>query len=181
MCMRACRVHMYVCLLCLPLFRWVLQKQPKPIASELVRFPSYPTSEDKSRGTTVLPYLEVYYNYNEDNFANSTQAAPVTQDRSQFSQTLPPGITSMHSDSDSRISQYKSRIPSQENGEWWMDWYNMYEIGNLLIAPSINLASSMMRWSHSWDNIVHMCLGYIGGSHLQWRGGGHYLIHYRLL
>jgi len=94
----------------------MLQKQPKPIASELVRFPSYPTSEDKCRGTTVLPYLEVYYNYNQDNFANTTQAAaPVTQNKSQ---TLPAGITNMHSDSDSRISQYKSRIPSQENGKY---------------------------------------------------------------
>lgn len=102
-------------------FSWVLQKQPKPITSEMVRFPSYVGCEDPSRGTTVLPYLEVYYNYNEDDYVNTTPGAAVTQ-----SSTLPqptmnhariPNIAVTQSDSDSRISQYRSRIPSQENGK----------------------------------------------------------------
>ena len=30
---------------------------------EIVHFPPYPDSEDHYRGTTVLPYLEVFYQY----------------------------------------------------------------------------------------------------------------------
>lgn len=101
-------------------FSWVLQKQPKPLSSELVRFPPYPCCEDPCRGTTVLPYLEAYYNYNEDDYVTTPPAAAVTH-----AATLPhpvanhtlPNIAVTQSDSDSRISQYKSRIPSQENGK----------------------------------------------------------------
>ena len=114
-------------------FSWILQKQPKPLSSELVRFPSYVGSEDPSRGTTVLPYLEVYYNYNEDDYVNVSSGAAVAQASAQLeastqsgagSQSQPtanhtqiPNIAVTQSDSDSRISQYRSRIPSQENGK----------------------------------------------------------------
>ena len=102
----------------------MLQKQPKPLPSELVRFAPYTNCDDPSRGTTVLPYLEVYYNYNEDDYVTPSTAAAVLP---QTSNTLPqpamanhtqvPNIAVTQSDSDSRISQFKSRIPSQENGK----------------------------------------------------------------
>ena len=109
---------------------WMLQKQPKPLPSELVRFPAYVGSEDSSRGTTVLPYLEVYYNYNEDDYVNFSSGAQASSQPE--ANTLPvassqplvttnhtqiPNIAVTQSDSDSRISQYRSRIPSQENGK----------------------------------------------------------------
>ena len=86
----------------------------------MVRFPPYAVCEDPARGTTVLPYLEVYYNYNEDDYAASAPGPAMAQ-----ANTLPlpvanhtqvPNIAVTLSDSDSRISQFKSRIPSQENG-----------------------------------------------------------------
>ena len=106
----------------------MLQKQPKPLPSEIVRFPAYVNCEDPFRGTTVLPYLEVYYNYNEDDYVNTASGTAVTQGANTLpspqqqqqplvNHTHPPAISVTQSDSDSRISQYKSRIPSQENGE----------------------------------------------------------------
>ena len=99
---------------------WMLQKQPKPLSSELVRFPPYIGGEDCSRGTTVLPYLEVYYNYNEEDYVNFTQGVAIqanTESQAATNHTQIPNIAVTQSDSDSRISQYKSRIPSQENGK----------------------------------------------------------------
>ena len=105
-------------------FSWILQKQPKPLSSEVVRFPAYGGSEDSSRGTTVLPYLEVYYNYNEDDYVSSggvgthanSQPEASTLPEAMANHTQIPNIAVTQSDSDSRITQYKSRIPSQENG-----------------------------------------------------------------
>ena len=117
---RVCKVRSYL-LHTIFVFSWVLQKQPKPLHSEVVRFPSYTGCEDSARGTTVLPYLEVYYNYNEEDYVTTAPGAAVTS-----ANTLPlpvanhsqvPNIAVTQSDSDSRISQFKSRIPSQENGK----------------------------------------------------------------
>ena len=52
--------HRGVCFLC-P--RWFGYKHSRPLPMEIVRFPPYPDSEDHYRGTTVLPYLEVFYQY----------------------------------------------------------------------------------------------------------------------
>ena len=52
--------HHIVCFLC-P--RWFVYKHSRPLPMEIVRFPPYLDSEDHYRGTTVLPYLEVFYQY----------------------------------------------------------------------------------------------------------------------
>ena len=43
--------------------RWFVYKHSRPLPMEIVHFPPYPDSEDHYRGTTVLPYLEVFYQY----------------------------------------------------------------------------------------------------------------------
>ena len=49
--------------LSLSLYRWLTAKHAKPLREDIVRFPPYPDSDDPLRGTTVLPYLESFYNY----------------------------------------------------------------------------------------------------------------------
>ncbi len=38
-------------------------KHSKPLSQDIVRFAPYSDSDDPYRGTTVLPYLEVFYQY----------------------------------------------------------------------------------------------------------------------
>ena len=66
--MYACgrRVHngTHLTVVCVSLCpRWFVYKHSRPLPMEIVRFPPYPDSEDHYRGTTVLPYLEVFYQY----------------------------------------------------------------------------------------------------------------------
>ena len=49
-----------------PLTRWFVYKHSKPLPADIVRFQPYPDSEDRYRGTTVLPYLEAFFNYGVD-------------------------------------------------------------------------------------------------------------------
>lgn len=43
-----------------------MYKHSKPLPADIVRFQPYPDSEDRYRGTTVLPYLEAFFNYGVD-------------------------------------------------------------------------------------------------------------------
>ena len=47
-------------------FRWFVYKHSKPLPADIVRFPPYPDTQDHYRGTTVLPYLETFFNYGVD-------------------------------------------------------------------------------------------------------------------
>ena len=46
---------------------WFVYKHARPLPEEIVRFPPYPERDDPARGTTVLPYLEAFYNYDTGN------------------------------------------------------------------------------------------------------------------
>ena len=43
-----------------------MYKHSKPLPADIVKFQPYPDSEDHYRGTTVLPYLEAFFNYGMD-------------------------------------------------------------------------------------------------------------------
>jgi hypothetical protein len=47
-------------------------KHSKPLPADIVRFQPYPDSEDRYRGTTVLPYLEAFFNYGVDDGGMNT-------------------------------------------------------------------------------------------------------------
>ena len=47
--------------------RWFVYKHAKPLPEEIVRFQPYTETDDFYRGTTVLPYLESFYQYGENN------------------------------------------------------------------------------------------------------------------
>ena len=108
---------------------------------ELVSFQPYPESDDRYRGTTVLPYLEAFYQYGN----GAAEEAGV--DRSRTTSLLDPSrdipqwhvvqgnwvseedmfgqpeeAQSLHSvrsmdRSTENIIQRKSRVSSQENGQ----------------------------------------------------------------
>ena len=67
-------VYAHVCLelfktiqrLPLHLHRWFVYKHSKPLPADIVKFQPYPDSQDRYRGTTVLPYLETFFNYGVD-------------------------------------------------------------------------------------------------------------------
>ena len=40
-----------------------MYRHSRPLSEEIVRFPPYLDSDDVYRGTTVLPYLEYFYQY----------------------------------------------------------------------------------------------------------------------
>ncbi len=42
---------------------WFVFKHSKPLPQDIVRFTPYSDSDDYYRGTTVLPYLEAFYQY----------------------------------------------------------------------------------------------------------------------
>ena len=46
--------------------RWFVYKHSKPLPQDIVRFVPYADSDDHYRGTTVLPYLETFYQYGTD-------------------------------------------------------------------------------------------------------------------
>ncbi|KAL5486510.1 hypothetical protein EMCRGX_G018998 [Ephydatia muelleri] len=43
---------------------WFVYRHAKPFPQDIVKLPPYPESRDHNRGTTVLPYLEAFYQYN---------------------------------------------------------------------------------------------------------------------
>ena len=55
-----------------PLTRWFVYKHSKPLPADIVKFQPYPDSEDCYRGTTVLPYLEAFFNYGVDDSGMNT-------------------------------------------------------------------------------------------------------------
>lgn len=103
--------------------RWFISKHSKPLKEEIVRFPPYQDSMDPYRGTTVLPYLEVFYNYEGQGNVNPTrwdsQDDEVLFDTND-SRSLPSASQSLASVSHERsmetISGRRSRVSSQENG-----------------------------------------------------------------
>ena len=54
---------------------WFVYKHARPLPEEIVRFPPYPEQDDPARGTTVLPYLEAFYNYNDSGNQEELPAA----------------------------------------------------------------------------------------------------------
>ena len=65
----------------LPPSRWCVYKHSRPLSEEIVRFLPYQDSEDVYRGTTVLPYLEFFYQYGT---ANDDTALPVIERSRSF-------------------------------------------------------------------------------------------------
>ena len=57
--------------------RWFVYKHSRPLSEEIVRFPPYLESDNVYRGTTVLPYLEFFYQYG----TNEEAAAAALVDR----------------------------------------------------------------------------------------------------
>ena len=107
---------------------WFVYKQPKPLKEDIVRFTPYPESDDNIRGTTVLPYLEAFYQYgtNEDRGFTTIKAGlepspqHVIQEGNWVSEDdMFDSNASMHSSEKSveNIALRKSRVSSQENGE----------------------------------------------------------------
>ena len=52
--------------------RWFVYKHSKPLPADIVKFPPYHDSQDRYRGTTVLPYLETFFNYGVDESGMNT-------------------------------------------------------------------------------------------------------------
>lgn len=113
---------------------WFIYKHARPLPEEIVRFQPYPESEDHYRGTTVLPYLEAFYQYGAENGMNQTLVTNLGGDRSNsprhvvqegnwiseddvFHRGGVNSMASMHSANYSveNIAQRKSRVSSQEN------------------------------------------------------------------
>ena len=56
-------IKLLVLFLFLSLYSWFIFKHSKPLPQDIVRFTPYADSGDHYRGTTVLPYLEAFYQY----------------------------------------------------------------------------------------------------------------------
>ena len=108
-------------------YRWLIAKHARPLNEEIVRFPPYPDFGDPLRGTTVLPYLEVFYNYGGSKGQEILGGRWDSQDEALFDvndgRSIPSASQSLASVSHERsmetVSLKKSRIPSQENG-WFI-------------------------------------------------------------
>ena len=123
--------------------RWFVYKHAVPLPVELVRFQPYQDSDDFARGTTVLPYLEAFYQYGSsptceetvaDHRRGSAPSAEPPQDVSHlqvvqgnwvsesdmFGQhgAVAASLQSVNSAdrSTENIVQLKSRVSSQDNG-----------------------------------------------------------------
>ncbi len=115
-------------------------KHNKPLSADIVRFTPYAESEDDCRGTTVLPYLEAFYQYGTDDglargpnvvvsgasppLEGSQNPSPrnVIQEGNWISEDdLFGDATSVHSSERDRslenITQRKSRVSSSEDGK----------------------------------------------------------------
>lgn len=122
-------------------------KHSKPLPQDLVRFTPYSDSDDYYRGTTVLPYLEAFYQYGttaEGGTATATGTIPSSvllivtpcveltrvgggdgvQDSAWsseddlFNQYEAQSMASVQSErSLENIIQRRSRVSSQENGQ----------------------------------------------------------------
>ena len=55
-----------------------MYKHSKPLPADIVKFQPYPESQDRYRGTTVLPYLETFFNYGMDDGGMNTLDRGVT-------------------------------------------------------------------------------------------------------
>lgn len=103
---------------------------------EIVRFTPYPDSGDPYRGTTVLPYLEAFYQYEaaetvQDRVAelevfprHEVQEGNWVSEEEHFGRIDAQSNPSIHSASLypvdrslENIAQRKSRVSSQENGK----------------------------------------------------------------
>lgn len=103
---------------------WFISKHSKPLKEELVRFPPYPESRDRYRGSTVIPYLEAFYNYEGVSGLEATgrwdsQDEEALFDTQESSTGIPSATQSLASVSHERsldtIASRKSRVHSQEN------------------------------------------------------------------
>ena len=109
-------------------YSWYTAKHAKPLKQEIVCFPPYVDSFDSYRGTTVLPYLESFYNYGgaegQDMLGGITGRWDSQDEEGLFdvsdSRSIPSASQSLASVSHERsmdtISLRKSRVSSQENG-----------------------------------------------------------------
>uniref|UniRef100_A0A1X7UJ62 Uncharacterized protein n=2 Tax=Amphimedon queenslandica TaxID=400682 RepID=A0A1X7UJ62_AMPQE len=103
---------------------WFISKHSKPLKEELVRFPPYQDSKDRYRGSTVIPYLESFYNYEgvaglEATGRWDSQDEEALFDTQESSTGIPSATQSLASVSHERsldtIASRKSRVHSQEN------------------------------------------------------------------
>ena len=124
---------------------WFGYKYAKPLPDDIVRFTPYVESEDQLRGTTVLPYLEAFYQYGtEEGVGNmmgislGSQAPGLKGDSSPqnvmqecnwvsedglFDETEGSSMASMYSEHDrslENITQRKSRVSSTEDGNFYV-------------------------------------------------------------
>ena len=122
---------------------WFISKHSKPLKEELVRFPPYPESRDRYRGSTVIPYLEAFYNYEGVSGLEATgrwdsQDEEALFDTQESSTGIPSATQSLASVSHERsldtIASRKSRVHSQENGE--------EERGRAIFTPKIFITFS---------------------------------------
>ena len=113
-------------------YSWFVYRHAKPFPQDIVKLPPYPESRDHNRGTTVLPYLEAFYQYNvpqADEAGMDAGGGGVTgggQDR-LFAEDV-EGRDMFDVEGNSLLSvpsersldtmvQTKSRVSSQENGK----------------------------------------------------------------
>ena len=144
-------VHVLYNYISLSLYRWFISKQSKPLREEIVRFPPYSDCVDMNRGTTVLPYLEVFYDYKmlsnveptrwdsqdeEGLFGNDSRSVPsATQSLASVSHV------SSHERSMETISGRRSRVQSQENGMFVNVSIPLVHSSNLSVNLSVNFSN----------------------------------------
>ena len=61
-----------------------MYKHSKPLPADIVKFQPYSDSEDRYRGTTVLPYLEAFFNYGMDDSGMNTLDRGATASKLKF-------------------------------------------------------------------------------------------------
>ncbi|XP_064386866.1 serine/threonine-protein kinase stk11-like [Halichondria panicea] len=106
---------------------WFIFKHSKPLPQDIVRFTPYADSGDHYRGTTVLPYLEAFYQYGveggmdraataTENPRHDVQDPAWSSEDDLFNQYEAQSMASVQSErSLENIIQRRSRVSSQEN------------------------------------------------------------------
>ena len=122
----------YVCvnMVSCTMYRWFIYKHARPLKQDIVSFPPYNESNDPFRGTTVLPCLENFYQYNNPGGEGGGEDTMMMMGRGFEDNLNPPWgseednlfasddlLPSAPSErSLDNIVQRRSRVSSQEDG-----------------------------------------------------------------
>ena len=109
-------------------YSWFIYRHAKPLPQDIVKLPPYPESKDPSRGTTVLPYLEAFFQYNVPQMDDAEGGGGARGDcdglfvddvesRDMFDVEGNSLLSAPSERSLDTMIQTKSRVSSQENGK----------------------------------------------------------------